>query len=134
MKKLLKIFVITVGVSFLSFLVYSNWSPKPLHASAPEIDFLLIEVKNEDKQIENFFIKLRALDGVSTCSYSEKSKHLSIIFFPDIINRPSLIELLRVNDITYNFPQFEGESGPQCPIPHTYLMKFEKAKYAFNFR
>jgi hypothetical protein len=117
-----------------AFTIYANLEPKPLHANAEPTDMVLLDLDSSPKQGFNLANKIRDIEGVTSCTYSSESKRISVLFNPKKCSGQMLKGIINGNGIQSKIPEFEGEAAAQCPIPHTFINRFEKIKYAFNFR
>ena len=134
MKKLIKITFLGVIGIFGLFLIYANANPKPMHAYAPPTGILFYELDTQPEKATSLESKIESMDGVTSCSYSPETNRMSILFNPEKCSAQGLNEVIESENIKFKTPEIEGESGPECPIPHAYIEKFEKIKYALNFR
>lgn len=134
MKKLLKISVFSITGIFVAFLLYANAEPRPLHAYAPATGILFYELETDPTKAFSLETKIEKMEGVTACSYSPETTRMCILFNPENCTEEQLKGLLKKENIKFKFSEIEGESGPECPIPHGYIQKFEQLKYALNFR
>lgn len=134
MKKLIKISVFSLTGIFVAFLVYANAESKPMHAYAPATGILFYELENDQAEAFSLETKIEKMKGVTACSYSPETNRMSILFNPENCTEEQLNSLIKKENIKYKSPEIQGESGPECPIPHGYIQKFEQLKYALNFR
>jgi cation transport ATPase len=110
-----------------------------MHAYVKPISLTILKVdglKNQEQatEIRQYVSKMK---GVTACSANPVSELVSITFDPDQTSGASLSQL--VTNFTQKPVQnasFEGveSSGPQCPVPLSYIIAFERVKYAFCFR
>lgn len=124
---------------FSAFVVYANLEPAPMHAYVKPISMTILKLDGlkTQQQAMNIRQQVGKATGVTACSANPASKLVSITFDPDQTSAASLSKF--VGNLTQQPVQnasFEGvePSGPQCPVPLSYIMTFERVKYAFCFR
>lgn len=139
LSKTLKTSAYTLAILFGAFVVYANWEPAPMHAYVKPISMTILKVDGltdlgEANEVKE---KVSKTSGVTACAANPASQLVSITFDPEQTSAQSLTQL--VSNITSTDVQnasFEGvePSGPECPVPHEYILAFERAKYALCFR
>lgn len=135
--RLLKISAYSLLGLLVAFIVYANWEEPPLHARVKPIAMTILSVDNLNSanQAELIREQISQLEGVTACAANTDSKLVSITYHADEIDEQTLREQVAgeaKNKVEKAF--FPAVSGPECPVPHSYFMAFEKMKYAFCFR
>jgi copper chaperone CopZ len=137
--KITKISAYSLLGLFSAFVVYANLEPAPMHAYVKPISMTILKIDGLETQAQANDIRqhVSKVTGVTACSANPTSKLVSITFDPDETSASSLSKF--VGNLTQQPVQnasFEGveSSGPQCPVPLSYIMAFERVKYAFCFR
>ncbi|MCU0340455.1 MAG: hypothetical protein MUE30_11280 [Spirosomaceae bacterium] len=121
------------------FVIYANWEPAPLHAYATPVDMTILRVNGSAPAMTYATVKqqVEALNGVTACAANASSKVVSVTFDPEHISAARISsEVAAITRQKVEKAVFEtaGPPAPQCPIPHSYIRAFEKAKYALCFR
>lgn len=124
---------------FSAFVVYANLEPAPMHAYVKPISMTILKVDGftSENQAVDIRTQVSKAMGVTACSANPASQLVSITFDPDQTSADNLSKF--VGNLTQQPVQnasFEGiePSGPQCPVPLSYIIAFEQVKYAFSFR
>jgi len=120
------------------FTIYANMESRPMHAKVQEVDWLIVDVQTEvdpasKKMLEQ---KYAALEGMSSVVLNPEQNRMCFSFNNEKLSKLKLMEKLVQDQLNPKIPEF-GEvktNGPQCPIPMDWILKFEKIKFAFNFR
>ena len=138
MKKGIKITLYSFITIFLGILVYANWQPKPLHAYAKDSQLSIYQLKKTatEQDLEKINNKLEKVHGISAVAGNSQSQMLSVVFDPDEISENDVKIWLIKENIDFEKADFaiDGPPAAECPVPHTYIMAFQKIKYALNFR
>lgn len=138
MKKGIKITIYSLASLFVAFVIYANWQPKPLHAYAKDSQLSVYQLKKTatEEDLEKINTDLEKIPGISAVAGNTESQMLSVVFHPDEISEPEVKSWLSNKNIEFEKADFsiDGPPAPQCPVPHEYIMAFEKVKYALNFR
>ncbi len=138
MKKGIKITLYSLAAMFLGFVVYANWQPKPLHAYAKNSQLSIFQLKNKasEQDLQRINDDLEQVGGISAVAGNTESQMLSVVFHPDEISETEVKKWLVEKSIAFDKADFsiDGPPAAQCPVPHEYIMGFEKIKYALNFR
>lgn len=134
--KTLKVLAFTLSGFFLAFVVYANLEPAPMHAYVKPISMTILKVEDIKTPTKIQQIISQAA-GVTACTANPTSQLVSITFDPDETSAQQLSQL--VGKLTKSSVQKASyddvePSGPQCPVPLSYIMAFERAKYALCFR
>lgn len=137
--KTAKISLYSLGFLFVAFVVYANLEPAPMHAYVKPISMTIIKVDGLDKTTNSEALQkqISQQKGVTACTVNPASQLVSITFDPDVTNESSLKSLVGTYSAKKVEPaSFDGitASGPECPVPLSYIQAFERAKYAFCFR
>lgn len=137
--KSIKIVSYTLTGLFLTFVVYANLTPAPMHARVKPISMTILKVDGLDTDKEANVIRNRVskTSGVTACSANTASKIVSITFDPDQTSATTLSKLVgNLTGKTVENASFDSieAAGPQCPVPLSYIIAFERVKYAFCFR
>jgi len=143
MKKAFSKTMKVVGYSLLgifsAFVVYANLEPAPMHTYVKPISMTILKMDGlkSEEQAADLQTQVSKATGVTACSANPASQLVSITFDPDQTSANYLSNF--VEQITQQPVQnasFEGiePSGPQCPVPLSYIMAFERMKYAVCFR
>ncbi|MEZ4904508.1 MAG: hypothetical protein R2822_23550 [Spirosomataceae bacterium] len=110
-----------------------------MHARVKPISMTILKVEGLDNNLQADRVRnsISKAPGVTACSANSTSSIVSITFDPDQTSATALSQL--VGNLTHQAVKnasFEGiePSGPQCPVPLSYIMAFERVKYAFCFR
>lgn len=124
---------------FGALIVYANWETPPMHARVKPVKFVIYEVSGipdslSARQLEN---TLARTPGVSAAVINHRAKLMSLSFHEDEVSEQTLRHIATDQD-TYQLstPEYGNveASGPQCPIPMSYILAFERIKYALCFR
>jgi hypothetical protein len=136
MKKSIKIIGFFILGSFASFFVYANLESKPLHANASPADIFILKVEKPLNNEERMALKNEFESVVGISSFSSNGLLVSVVFNPEKMSREALKLKLDGKMLTYEKASFENResNSPQCPVPHGYILAFEKFKYALNIR
>lgn len=134
--KILKFITLTFAVVLGSFFVYANLEEPPLHASVKPVSMTILranDVKNKKTNIEK---SLKEAQGITAFTVNPESNLVSITFDPEIISKQKLQEIVGKSAPQTKVANFDSNepSGPQCPVPMEYILKFERLKYAFCIR
>ncbi|MCC7028517.1 MAG: hypothetical protein IT265_16270 [Saprospiraceae bacterium] len=136
--KLVKRFGLFLFFSFLLFIIYANMESRPLHAKVPEVDWLIVDIECnlELKDKMNIEKKYASVYGISTCVLNSDHNRMSFSFFKSQTKKENIINMLNADGLNPKIPSFNNmvASSPQCPVPMSWILNFEKFKYAFNFR
>jgi copper chaperone CopZ len=139
MTKGIKIVTYSMLGIFLAFIVYANLEPAPMHVYVKPISMTILKVDGlkTQEQATDIRHQVSKATGVTACSANPASKLVSITFDPDQTSATFLGRF--VSNLTQQpikKASFEGieASGPQCPVPLSYILAFERVKYAFCFR
>ncbi|MFN4144424.1 MAG: heavy-metal-associated domain-containing protein [Runella sp.] len=120
-----------------AMVVYANWEEPPLHARVKPVAMTILKVEGMDNPQQAIQIKehIEAKAGVTACASNPESKLVSITYHPDIISETTLqSEVFSRVHLPVSKAIFPESSAPECPIPHGYIMAFERLKYALCFR
>lgn len=134
--KTLKVLAFTLGGFFLAFVVYANLEPAPMHAYVKPISMTILKVEDIKTPTE-IQQRVSKAAGVTACTANPTSQLVCITFDPEETSAQQLSQLVgkltksSVQKATYDDVE---PSGPQCPVPLSYIMAFERAKYALCFR
>ncbi len=138
MKKGIKITLYSFGAMFLGLLVYANWQPKPLHAYAKDSQLTIYQLKKTatEQDLQKINDELEQVAGISAVAGNTESQMLSVVFHPDEITESDVKNWLAEKNIGIDKADFttDGPPAAECPVPHEYIMGFQKIKYALNFR
>jgi hypothetical protein len=138
MKRGIKITLYSLAAMFLGFMIYANWQPKPLHAYAKDSQLSIYQLQNRatEQDLRKINDELEQVEGISAVAGNTESQMLSVVFHPDEISESEVKSWLSNKNIDFEKADFSVEGSPaaQCPVPHGYIMAFEKIKYALNFR
>ena len=143
MKKILlkvgKIAAYTLTGLFLTFVVYANLEPAPMHAYVKPIKMTIFKVEGltNPALVNNTRERVSQLEGVTACAANPVSEMVSITFDPDQTSETSLHQMVKnITHLPVQTAVFESTepSGPQCPVPQEYILAFEQVKYAFCIR
>lgn len=143
MKKTLLTTIKVAGYSLLgifsAFVVYANLEPAPMHAYVKPISMTILKVDGlkSEEQANEVRTEVGKATGVTACSANPASHLVSITFDPDQTSAEYLSNFVgKVTKQPVQNASFEGiePSGPQCPVPLSYIMTFERMKYAVCFR
>ena len=121
----------------LAFVVYANWEEPPLHARVKPIAMTILSVANMNTPEQATAIReqIDQLGGVTACAANTESKMVSITYHADEIDEQTLRQQVAGQaKAPVTKAQFAEFSGPECPVPQSYIMAFEKVKYALCFR
>lgn len=137
--KITKISAYSLLGLFSAFVVYANLEPAPMHAYVKPISMTILKIDGLETQAQANDIRQHVSEvaGVTACSANITSKLVSITFDPDQTTAASLSKFVgKLTQQPVQNASFEGveSSGPQCPVPLSYIMAFERVKYAFCFR
>jgi hypothetical protein len=123
---------------FVTFFVYANLEPAPLHTHVAKANMLLIDLPTLDSvQLEATCAKIKTEIGVNTAVINKANHRLCVIYddkktsdlkLRKIIATPKNIEIAEVNFGS------GADAGPQCPVPLTWLQTVEDLKYAICLR
>lgn len=134
--KTLKVLGFTLSGFFLAFVVYANLEPAPMHTYVKPISMTILKV-DDLKTPTEIQLRVSKAAGVTACTANPTSQLVSITFYPDETSANQLSQLVEkltqssVKKASYDDVE---PSGPQCPVPLSYIMAFERAKYALCFR
>ncbi|MFN8348643.1 MAG: heavy-metal-associated domain-containing protein [Spirosomataceae bacterium] len=124
---------------FVAFVGYANLEPAPMHAYVKPISMAILKADGLTSQEAAAHIRQEVgkTPGVTACSANPAAQLVSITFDPDQTSAASLSQF--VSKLTKKRVQkasFAGiePTGPQCPVPLSYIMAFERLKYTFCFR
>jgi copper chaperone CopZ len=124
---------------FSAFVIYANLEPAPMHAYVKPISMTILKAEGLTTQAVAAHIRreVEKTPGVTACSANPVGQLVSITFDPDQTSSTALSQY--VSTLTkkqVRAASFEGmePSGPQCPVPLSYIMAFERLKYTFCFR
>ena len=138
MKKGIKITLYSFAAIFLGLLVYANWQPKPLHAYAKDSQLSIYQLKKTatEQDLQKINDELEQVAGISAVAGNTESQMLSVVFHPDEITENEVKNWLSEKNIAIEKADFsiDGPPAAECPVPHEYIMGFQKIKYALNFR
>jgi hypothetical protein len=138
MRKALKISLYSLTAIFLGFVVYANWEPKPLHAYAKDSQLSIYQLEKPatEQDLKRINDELEQVKGVSAVAGNTESQMLSVVFHPDEISENDVKSWLTAKKIDFGKADFsiDGPPAAECPVPHEYIMGFQKIKYALNFR
>ena len=138
MKNGIKITLYSFTAIFLGLMVYANWQPKPLHAYAKDAQLSIYQLKKtaNEQDLEKINNKLEKVQGISAVAGNTQSQMLSVVFHPDEISESDVKTWLVNENIEFENANFtiDGPPAAECPVPHAYIMGFQKIKYALNFR
>lgn len=138
MKKGIKITLYSFAAIFLGLMVYANWQPKPLHAYAKDSQLSIYQLKKTatEQDLQKINDELEQVAGISAVAGNTESQMLSVVFHPDEITEKDVKTWLSEKNIAIEKADFsiDGPPAAECPVPHEYIMGFQKIKYALNFR
>ncbi len=138
MRKGIKITFYSFATIFLGLLIYANWQPKPLHAYAKDSQLSIYQLKKTatEQDLQRINDELEQVKGISAVAGNTESQMLSVVFHPDEISENDVKTWLVKENIEFEKADFstDGPPAPECPVPHEYIMGFQKIKYALNFR
>ena len=138
MRKGIKITLYSFAAMFLGLLVYANWQPKPLHAYAKDSQLSIYQLKKPatEQDLQRINDELEQVKGISAVAGNTESQMLSVVFHPDEISENDVKTWLTEKNIGFDKADFsiDGPPAAECPVPHEYIMGFQKIKYALNFR
>lgn len=138
MKKSLQITLYGLAALFVGFVVYANWQPKPLHAYAKDSQLSIYQLKKTatEQDLQKINDELEQVKGISAVAGNTDSQMLSVVFHPDEISENDVKAWLAEKNIAFDKAEFttSGPPAAECPVPHEYIMGFQKIKYALNFR
>ena len=138
MRKGIKITFYSFATIFLGLLIYANWQPKPLHAYAKDSQLSIYQLKKTATEQDLLRIndELEQVKGISAVAGNTESQMLSVVFHPDEISENDVKTWLVKENIEFEKADFSTDGPPaaECPVPHEYIMGFQKIKYALNFR
>lgn len=138
MKKGIRITLYSFAAIFLGLLVYANWQPKPLHAYAKDSQLSIYQLKKTatEQDLQKINDELEQVAGISAVAGNTESQILSVVFHPDEITENEVKNWLSEKNIAIEKADFsiDGPPAAECPVPHEYIMGFQKIKYALNFR
>jgi hypothetical protein len=138
MKKGFKITIYGLASLFVAFVIYANWQPKPLHAYAKDSQLSIYQLQKTatEEDLERINNDLEKIPGISAVAGNTESQMLSVVFHPDEISESDVKSWLLNKNIAFEKADFsiDGPPAAECPVPHEYIMAFEKVKYALNFR
>lgn len=124
---------------FSAFVVYANLEPAPMHAYVKPISMTILKMDGlkSEEQAADLRTQVSKATGVTACSANPSSQLVSITFDPDQTSANYLSNFVeKVTQQPVQNASFEGiePSGPQCPVPLSYILAFERMKYAVCFR
>ncbi len=138
MRKGIKITFYSFATIFLGLLIYANWQPKPLHAYAKDSQLSIYQLKKTatEQDLQRINDELEQVKGISAVAGNTESQMLSVVFHPDEISENDVKTWLVKENIEFEKVDFSTDGPPaaECPVPHEYIMGFQKIKYALNFR
>lgn len=138
MKKGIKITIYGLASLFVAFVVYANCQPKPLHAYAKDSQLSIYKLKKpaNEQDLKKINDELEQVAGISAVAGNTESQMLSVVFHPDEITETDVKNWLFEKNISFEKADFttDGPPAAECPVPHEYIMGFQKIKYALNFR
>lgn len=138
MRKGIKITFYSFATIFLGLLIYANWQPKPLHAYAKDSQLSIYQLKKTatEQDLKRINDELEQVKGISAVAGNTESQMLSVVFHPDEISENDVKTWLVKENIEFEKADFSTDGPPaaECPVPHEYIMGFQKIKYALNFR
>jgi len=137
--KTLRISFYSFLAPFVAFVVYANWEPAPLHAYAKPIEMTILKVANmtNAQRITQIKATLEQTEGVTAFAANGESQLVSITFDPQLTSASLLTTQIKALTQSAVEKATFGDTEPnlpQCPVPHSYILAFEKAKYALCFR
>lgn len=137
MKKFLKATGITIGILFLAFFVYANWTPptagERIYMSNPTgISAITIPTNYTDKDISSLTDELNNTNGVTSFTYASNMRMFAVTYSKKQTSEQDILQLLNTKGFSVSKKIIETNK-PQCPV-HGYLDVFYKAKYALNIR
>ncbi len=135
----LKVMAVAVLLMFVSFVVYANLEPAPLHTYVKPIDLLIVDLPNtiNAQQESQLATTLNNTNGITANVLNTSIKRLSVTYHKDEVSALELKKLVSLNGtLLVKDSQFDNiaAAGPQCPVPMAWLQSFENAKYALCFR
>ncbi|MCP9755589.1 hypothetical protein EGI26_10520 [Lacihabitans sp. CCS-44] len=138
MKKGIKITIYGLASLFVAFVVYANSQPKPLHAYAKDSQLSVYQLKKPatEQDLQKINDELEQVQGISAVAGNTESQMLSVVFHPNEITETDVKKWLSEKSISFEKADFTtvGPPAAECPVPHEYIMGFQKIKYALNFR
>jgi len=137
--KFAKISLYSFALLFIALVVYANLEPAPMHAHVKPIDMTIVKVSGLQKTTNATSIqsKISELPGVTACTVNPTSELVSVTFDPDQTDAAKINSFVgKYTEKSVSKASFAGieASGPQCPVPLSYIMAFERMKYALCFR
>lgn len=134
--KILKFTILSFAVILGSFFVYANLEEPPLHASVKSVSMTILKTENVISKKTDIEKVLKNTQGITAFAINNESNLVSITFDPEMITNQKLQEIVEKSAPQTQLANFDSSepSGPQCPVPMEYILKFERLKYAFCIR
>lgn len=137
MKKFLKISAISIGILFIAFFVYANWTPptagERIYMSDPTgLTTLNVPTNYTEQEIQAVANELNNTKGVTSFTHAANLNMFAITYSKKQTCEQDIIAHLQTKGYRTTKKVIETNQ-PQCPV-HGYLDAFYKAKYALNIR
>lgn len=125
---------------FLGLVVWANWEEPPLSAYFPPVawaSYQVVGLKTAD-QASMLDDRLLRIPGVHSCNINPQNQFAILSYNPDEVGEDRLRQAFTQEGMfrlaAPQWKTWEGDPGPQCPVPASYIEKINRLKFALSVR
>lgn len=125
---------------FLGLFVWANWEEPPLSAYFPPVAWASYRVEglHTVDQADMLDGRLLGIPGVHSCNINPQNQLAILSYNPDEVQEDRLRKTFTEGGMfrlaAYQWKTWQGDAGPQCPVPASYIEKINRLKFALSVR
>ncbi|MBC7448246.1 MAG: heavy-metal-associated domain-containing protein [Hymenobacteraceae bacterium] len=128
----------TIVAAVSGLLLWANWQAPALHGYARPVTVATLRVEGvgSARQAVALERQVSAVPGITACTIQPRAARATLFYHPDETSIPAIQAAFARLGVRHVLPVRAAAvaTGPQCPVPSSYVMALDRLRFVLNFR